>query len=354
MTGDRPLYLHEFQPKPELIVEEHHVPQPKFPVVDFMAHFGKLCLGENYEDKYETADFVNALKSNGIEHVVNLAGFWGTELERVLRKIHPYEEFVSTCGTVDTSRIDEPGFESYVRSTIKDSLAKGIEGLAFWKNLGLEVRDSQGNLVRVDDPRLDVIWQTAAEYKLPVILQVGDPKAFFKPADRFNERYEELAGKPGLSFAGPEYPGFEELMAMQEAVIARNPATVFVVPHGGGYAENLAQVAQWLDAYPNLYIDITAKLAEFGRQPYTSRRFFNRYQDRIVLGADVTPFNMKYHIYYRFLETYDEYFNYSTKPIPHQGRWMIYGIGLDNDVLEKVYNKNAWKILRRGTSEYAD
>ena len=108
--------------------------------------------------------------------------------------------------------------------------------------------------------------------------------------------------------------------------------------------EDLAEVGRWLDAYPNMYVDIDARISELGRQPYTARRFFLKYQDRIMFGTDTAPSRAAYRMYYRFLETDDEYFD-PAGGHHRQGFWMIYGVFLPKDVLEKLYYKNAERLL---------
>lgn len=350
MDKGRKLYIEEYTPVSELVVEQHIINYPRFPIFDAHAHFGSLVLGENYESLYDTAEVVSRLKELGIKKIINLDGWWGDKLDRMLRKIHPYEDFIKTFGCVDPTRLDEPGFEDYVRRTLKESVEKGIKGLKFWKNISLVLKDKKGKYIPIDDGRLKVIWQTAAELKLPVLIHIADPVAFFKPIDNFNERYEELGEHPDWSFHGPQYYSFSQLMTMQENLIADNPDTTFIVAHFGSYSENLPVVANWLDKYSNMYVDIAARISELGRQPYSSKRFFERYQDRILFGIDYTPYAPValnyYSCYYRFLETMDEYFDYSPKTIPDQGRWRIYGIGLDDSILEKIYFRNAEKIIK--------
>jgi len=339
------LYLSEYMPRSELVVEKHFVETPRFPVVDMHSHFGQILLGEDYANKYDTGEVVERLKKNGVRKTVNLDGFSGTVLDKMLKKIHPYEGFILTFGSIDVTRLDEPGFAEYVRATIRESKEKGIKGLKFWKDISLNYRDKNGKYISIDDPRLQVIWTTAAEINLPVLIHIADPVAFFKPADRFNERYEELKVFPEWSCGRPGQFTFEELITMQENLLAGNPETIFIVAHGGSYSENLKYVGESLDRFPNMYIDIAARIGEFGRQPYTARKFFYRYQDRILFGTDASPLALNYPVYYRFLETWDEYFDYIPDSCPVPGRWKIYGLGLEDEVLKKIYYQNAEKIL---------
>lgn len=346
MKQDKSIYLTDYIPKSELVTEEHHISAAKFPVFDIHSHFGTLLLGDDFADKYDTGEVIERLKQHGIKGIVNLDGFWGSMLDNMLEKIHPYEDFILTFGAVDVTRLEDKNFETYVYNTLQESKQKGISGLKFWKNTSLVLKDSKNKYIRIDDERLKVIWETAAELDLPVLIHIADPIAFFKPIDRFNERYEELLEHPDWSFCNPELYSFENLMEMQENLLESNPKTTFIIAHGGSYTENLGFVGKCLDKYPNMYIDIAERISEFGRQPYTSRKFFNKYEDRILFGTDATPLHTNYPINYRFLETWDEYFDYSTARIPPQGRWKIYGIGLEDKVLEKIYHLNAEKLLK--------
>ncbi len=330
----------------ELVLEEHLIEKPLVPAIDIHAHLGKMWLGENYEPQYDIAQAVEAAKGFGLSAMVNLDGDYDDQYDRMLRKTEGFEDFIYTFGSVDLKRIGRSGFEQYARKAILRQASLGMRGIKIWKPLGLSIKDASGQYVRVDDERLNVIWRTAAELKLPVLIHIADPVAFFKPIDARNERQEELRAHPDWSFYGEGRYTFEQLMEMQGNLLANNPETTFIVAHCGSYSENLAQVGKWLDGYSNMHIDIADRLNDLGRQPYTSRAFFERYQDRILLGTDLSPLDTgRYPIYYRFLETMDEYFDYSTASSPPQGDWKIYGIGLSANVLKKVYRENALKIL---------
>jgi hypothetical protein len=187
-----------------------------------------------------------------------------------------------------------------------------------------------------------------------VAIHTSDPEAFFLPIDRFNERWEELHAHPDWSFYGKDFPSNRELMEARNRVVERHPRTQFIVLHVGD-SEDLAWVSEWLDRYPNMHVEIGARIGELGRQPRTARKFFEKYQDRIMFGTDAIPHGDQYpqqvfgdalyQIYYRCLETEDEYFDYAPARIPPQGRWRIYGLGLPENILRKVYNQNAARLL---------
>ena len=336
------------QKKCELVLEEHLIEKPRIPAIDVHTHLGRMLLGEDYESRYDTAQIVAAARNCGLEAIVNLDGEYEGHFDRMIRKTEGFEEFIITFGSVDLTRFEQPDFDSYVCKTIDRQVSLGMRGMKFWKILGLSIKDSRGNYLRADDERLNVIWHKAAEHKLPVLIHIADPTAFFKPIDQYNERIEELREHPDWSFYGEGRYAFPQLMEMQENLLANNEKTTFIVAHCGSYSENLAQVGKWLDAYANMYVDFADRINDLGRQPYTSRAFFERYQDRILFGTDLSPLDIgRYQIYFRFLETFDEYFDYSTALTPPQGIWKIYGVGLEPGVLSKVYRENALKILRK-------
>ncbi len=198
-----------------------------------------------------------------------------------------------------------------------------------------------------DDPRLSDLWDVVGEAGLPVTIHTADPRAFFRPLDRFNERWDELHAFPHWLFYGSDFPQFEELLDSLYHLIESHPQTNFVTAHVGCYPENLGFVSKMMDRYPNFNTDIAARVAELGRAPYSAREWFIKYADRILFGTDFAPALAMYQVHFRFLETADEYFPYDySSPIPTQGRWNIYGVSLPDEVLRKVYHDNAARLLK--------
>lgn len=359
MNNKDKLLLSDYIPRSELLVDEHWIEKPKFPVFDVHGHFGALYSDlynkRNRSQKPDLDQTVESLKAYGVRKIVNLDGFWDgfheITLEKIFKTFAKYADFFVTFVSVNTNRVNEPGFAGEVKSHLRKASSLGAKGVKLFKNVSLSVEKNgkyiPGKNISIDDPRLNVIWETAAELKLPVLAHIGDPVAFFRPIDRLNERYEQLLVHPDWSFYGPDMYTFEDMMRMQENLLANNQKTTFIIPHGGGYSENLHYVGKCLDKFPNMFIDLAARVSEFGRQPYTSREFFVKYQDRILFGTDEFAGGIKrsYPFYYRFLETYDEYFSHSYGPYSLNGRWSIYGIGLEDHILEKIYYKNAERVL---------
>jgi predicted TIM-barrel fold metal-dependent hydrolase len=328
--------LREFEPVSMLKVTQTEVLRAKFPATDFHAHIS----GSDPEQ------LLKVMAATNLETIVNFSGGSGEALEANVAKFAPYGDRFVTFANVQWNRIDEPDFGRMAAAQLAADVAAGARGLKIFKSLGLSVRDQSGRLVAIDDPRAEPIWAKAGELGIPVAIHVADPDAFFVPVDRFNERWEELQRRPNWSFAGPEYPSKDTLLEQRSRIIARHPKTTFVGLHVANRPENLAEVSALLDRFPNLHVEIGARLNELGRQPYTSRAFFERYADRILFGVDITPREDVYRVFFRYLETFDEYFDYFPSPTPPQGRWRIYGVGLPEEILEKVYRTNARRLLR--------
>ncbi|HJZ92964.1 MAG TPA: amidohydrolase family protein [Gemmataceae bacterium] len=338
----RDLKLREWEPRSMMVTKTTVVEKPLYPVIDVHNHLG----GGKERLTHETVKkYLTELNEAGVKTVVNLDGGWGDRLKETLAALdeaHP-GRFL-TFALVNFDGIDDPDWGDREAKRLEESFKAGAKGLKFHKTLGLRYRYKDGKLMTVDDPKLDKVWEVCAQYTRPVVIHIADPAAFFTPLDRLNERWHELNSNPGWLFFGAQFPKRQDLLDQLHRVIERHPKTTFINTHFGNNAEDLASVAEKLDKYPNMYIDIDARISELGRQPYTARKFFLKYQDRIMFGTDTTPRREAYRIYYRFLETDDEYFDCSASH-HRQGFWNIYGIFLPKEVLEKVYRKNAERIL---------
>jgi predicted TIM-barrel fold metal-dependent hydrolase len=340
------MLLSDYRPRSCLVTKSTPVLKPRFPVVDFHNHLGDE-FGGGWVQR-PLGELLAALDEAGVRTYVDFDGMYGEAvLESHLQHLEPGGERFRVFGGVDWSAWQEQGdgFAEWAADRLRIQKRRGASGIKIWKPFGLHVRDHLGQLVSVDDERLEPIWQTAGELQLPVAIHIADPVAFFDPVDEYNERWEELQGNPDWQFLSPPFPSFLSIVNAMGRVVERHPQTTFIGAHVAWYAENLGWVGDLLDRCPNFYIDIGARIGELGRQPYTARRFFLQYADRILFGTDAGPNLDSYRIYYRFLETDDEYFNYNPGEIPGQGRWMIYGLHLPDEVLEKVYFRNAERIL---------
>ena len=352
----KPLDITEFEPKSMLSVPETRVERAKFPVVDVHTH---LSWSRDEKNTYLATpeQLLEVMNRRNIRTMVNLTGGRGEGVREAVQKYdraHP-GRFI-TFTEPWWSRANEAGYARMQADAIERAVKDGAKGLKVLKTLGLFLRDAGGKLVQVDDPRFDPMWETCGALGIPVCIHVGDPAAFFTPTDRQNERFEELNNHPDWSFYGKDFPPMMEVLGARDRVFAKHPKTTFIALHVGHNAENLAHVGASLDKFKNMHVEIGARIGELGRQPRTSRKFFERYQDRILFGTDAVPNGKEtpqqifgdelYQIYYRFLETEDEYFDYAPAPVPPQGRWRIYGLGLPDGILRKVYHANADRLLK--------
>ena len=362
----KPLQLADFQPRSMLHVPETKVPRSRYPVIDIHTHLSFAARTENgvgigEEMKYlaPVDALLPLMDRKNIRIMVNLTGGVGKGLDESIRKYQrPYPERFITFTEPWWDRTNQPGYSKFQADEIVRAHQAGARGLKILKTLGLYLRDgiSKGPLVKIDDPRFDAMWEASGSLGMPVAIHVSDPEAFFLSIDRFNERFEELNNHPDWSFYGGDFPSNAELLEARNRVLARHPKTQFIVLHVGNDAENLPYVSECMDRFPNMHVELGARIGELGRQPRMARKFFEKYQDRILFGTDAVPHGTDtpqqvfvdelYEIYYRFLETEDEYFDYAPAPTPPQGRWRIYGLGLPDGILKKVYYENAARILQ--------
>jgi len=366
-AGDAPLRLADFRPVSMLHVTETHVSKPRFPVIDVHTHFTFTATETKGVPTGETMSFNSTAEAalavmdrKGVRAAVNLTGGSGKGLEATLDAFdRKHQGRFWTCTEPIYGAWLDAGYPQLQADAIQAAARAGAKGLKILKTLGLSLRErlTEGPLVKIDDPRFDPMWEACAAHRLPVYIHVSDPEAFFLPIDCTNERWDELGNHPEWSFHGKDFPSHKELMAARDRVLARHPKTLFVGLHVGHNAENLDFVSESLDRFPNFHVELGARIGELGRQPRRARRFFEKHQDRICFGTDAVPppagdatpqqifSDALYEIYYRFLETDDEYFDYAPAPVPPQGRWRIYGLALPDAILRKVYHQNAERLL---------
>ncbi len=336
------LLLKDWNPKPMVHLAQREVPRAKFYVIDVHNHVNDA--GGIHGDDVPPADVVKAMDAANVRRIVILTGMWGEALQSVLDKmVKPYPDRFMVFAQMDWRKIDDPNFSQEMVAQLDDAVKRGARGLKVLKDWGLGVRDKSGKLVPIDDPRMDPVWEECGRLQIPVAIHSTDPEAFFTPTDAHNERYEELMRNPSWSFYGPQFPSKQTLLEQRNHVFAKHPKTTFIALHIANWPENLDAVSDWLKQYPNMYVEFGAREAELGRQPRRAYKFFTEFQDRILFGTDAEPVPEMYSNYFRWLETQDEYFPYWG--YPEQGRWEIYGLGLPDQVLERVYHENAEKIF---------
>lgn len=347
------LPLADFRPEPQLRVPQTELQHARFPAVDVHTHFWIRLR----HDPQQLHEFVKLMDRNHIAVCVSLDGQLGNQLAEHMRYLWTdyRQRFVIFAninfrGSGDAQRpeswdCNQPDFVHRTVLELEEAQQRGVSGLKVFKSFGLTDRNADGTLIAVDDPRFDPIWETCGRLGMPVIMHTADPSAFFQPIDARNERYEELSRHPDWHFPADKFPSREALHAARNRLFARHRQTTFIAAHLGNDGEDLAQTAQLLADHPNVVLEFASRIAELGRQPYTAREFLIAHQDRIMFGTDGPQPETRYRLYWRFLESRDEYFPYSEKDFPPQGFWRIYGVELPDEVLQKIYFKNAARFI---------
>ena len=327
--------IEEYSPKSTLIIKEIHIKKAKYPFVDVHNHQFDMPIKD-------LSKLVLEMDSLNMGFMINLSGFRGLYLKKTLENIK--KNAPTRFGiflNIDFESIDDIYFKEKQVALIDSAFAAGVMGLKVYKTLGLTSRDSNGNRIAVNDPRLDPIWKACGDKNIPVLIHSAEPESFWKPKDKFNERWLELRQKPSRYRDPISNPSFEEVLAEQHDIFKKHPNTTFINAHLGWMGNDLDRLGNHLDSYANVMTEIGAVLAELARQPKRARQFFIDYQDRILFGKDFYRVS-EYYTYFRVLETDDEYFNYYRKRHAH---WKMYGLKLPDSILQKLYYKNALKLF---------
>jgi len=326
-----------YEPRSTLKVPGGPVTRAKFPFVDAHGHLrgsdpARIDQMVKEMDKMNMAVFVNLSGGSGERLKANIAATKGRYPGRFV-----------VYANVDFSGIGQPGWGKKAAAQLEADFKAGAQGLKIYKNLSMFQTDSDGKRVAADDPRIAPVWEKAGELGIPVLIHVGEPSPFWDPWDEHNERWLELKMFPNRRRDDPKrFASFEQTMSEQHNLFRNHPNTTFINAHLGWLGNDLARLGKLLDELPNVYTELGAVLAELGRQPITGAAFMEKYQDRVLMGKDSWDPIDGYHVYFRVLETRDEYFDYYRKRHAH---WKMYGLGLSDEALEKVYFRNALKII---------
>ncbi|HWP37933.1 MAG TPA: amidohydrolase family protein [Gemmatimonadales bacterium] len=327
----------EYKPRSTLVVPANPVPRAKFPAVDFHGHPPALTSQDVINSVGAAMDSLNL-------QVMVVSGRGGEQLRQQIEavKASRYRDrfvFFTNLNLRDVG----PGSGARIAAQLEADIKAGAVGVGeIGKGFGLSFRKADGTRLTLDDPELDPVWETAARLKIPVFIHVADPSEFFQPIDYENERWLELALFPDRRYNDrSRYPSFEQLAAERDRLFERHPKTIWVLAHLGWHANDLARLGRMFDRMPNLYSEVGAVLYDLGRQPRTARDFFTKYQDRLLFGKDSFQPD-EYPYFWRVFETEDEYFDYYRD---YHAFWKMYGMGLPDPVLRKIYFENARKLL---------
>lgn len=335
---DMKMDFEQYDPPSTLKVEEHRLKRAKFPFIDIHNHQGNMNTSD-FKDLIAKMDALNM----GV--MINLSGRGfrssGDHLEKSIENINNrYPNRFVLFTNVDFNDIDNPEWGARTVKQLETDIKRGAKGLKIYKSLGIHNKDSKGNRISINDPRIDPIWAKCGELGVPVLIHSADPKPFWDPIDNQNERWLELKLHPGRRY-DETFASWETIIAEQHDVFRKHPKTTFINAHLGWYGNDLKKLGELMDKYPNMLTEIGAVIAELGRQPRAAKAFLTKYQDRVLFGKDSWVPD-EYETYFRVLETEDEYFPYHKR---YHAFWRMYGIGLPDEILKKIYYKNALRIL---------
>jgi len=342
LAQERPLDMkmdfEEYDPPSTLVVEEHHLTKSKFPFIDIHNHQGNM-------NTSDFTDLISKMDKLNMAVMINLSGrgFGGSgdHLEKSIENIKArYPNRFILFTNVDFGDIDNPEWAARTTKQIENDVKRGAKGLKIYKSLGMFNKDKSGKRIHIDDPRIDPVWAKCGELGIPVLIHAADVKQFWQPIDKNNERWLELKTHPGRRH-DQDSVKFEKIIAEQHNIFRKHPKTKFINAHLGWYANDLKKLGTIMDQFPNMYTEIGAVIAELGRQPRAAKAFLTKYQDRVLFGKD-SWVPEEYETYFRVLETEDEYFPYHKR---YHAFWRMYGIGLPDDILKKIYYKNAMKLI---------
>ncbi|MFD2585598.1 amidohydrolase family protein [Croceitalea marina] len=324
-----------YNPKSTLIVPENPTPRAKFTFIDVHSHQFEMA-EQDLSVLIKDMDKLN----EGI--MVNLSGGSGEGLRAMLKNVNDhYPNRFAIFANVDFSGVGNEDWGKKAAAQLGADIKAGAKGLKIYKSLGLRYKDVNGNRIRIDDSRLDPIWEKCAEMGVPVLIHAADPKSFWDDMNSENERWLELKTRPRRKRSATNPAPWQQIIDEQHRIFKKHSKTKFINAHMGWYANDLKTLSKLLDEIPNMSVGIGAIIAELGRQPKQAKAFFIKYQDRILFGKDSWK-PEEFPTYFRVLETADEYFPYYKK---YHAFWAMYGLDLPDQVLKKVYYQNALKLI---------
>ena len=337
----------DYNPRSTLVVPEHIVTRAKFPFVDIHNHQWSMPSQDLRElivpmDTLNMA-VMNNLSGRGYRSVNDQFDIQdGDYLKRTMANIRAsYPRRFTVFTNISFIGFGKKGWIEKAVRELETDVRNGASGLKLYKDYGMEFRDSAGKLIHINDPRMNPIWEKCAALHIPVLIHSGDPASFWEPMDKNNERWLELKLHPDRKRSNSDPGPWKQIMEEQHALFRSHPGTIFIAAHFGWLANNLEALGKLLDECPNLNVELAAIISDLGRQPRAAKAFFEKYQDRILFGKD-SWVPSEYTTYFRVLETEDEYFPYHKK---YHAFWRMYGLGLPDAILKKVYYKNALRLV---------
>ena len=326
----------DYEPRNTLVVPENLLTRAKFPFVDIHGHQRATRMSPADVDR-----LVAEMDELNMAVMVNLSGGSGVSLVDGLERMAGHPGRFVFFANINFFGVGEPGWGEAAAAQLEEDVRNGAAGLKIFKGLGMSDRDTDGNRIPVDDPRLAPVWDKAGELGIPVLIHTADPAEFWQPHDRYNERWLELRLRPRRIRPPDRFPSFEQIIGEQHNLFRNHPNTNFIAAHLGWLGHDLGRLGKLLDEIPNMYVGLGAVVYELGRQPRFARQWLIEYQDRVLMGKD--SYNKEeFHTYFRVFETADDYFDYYRR---YHAFWQMYGLDLPDEVLRKIYYANALRLV---------
>jgi uncharacterized protein len=330
------ILLKDYRPASSLVVTRTEIHKARFPAIDVHAHTSM----NNIRTRGDVADWMRTMDEVGVERSVVFTGATGAEFDRQAELFLGFnrDRFQVYCA-LDTTGIDQPGYAASAVAELERCYRKGARGVGELSDKGWGLQGKTGlprsERLHPDDSRLDAFWEKCAELRLPVNLHIADHPSCWQPLGPRQERTPDFQH---FNMFGKDVPSFEELLAMRDRLLAKHPRTVFILCHFSNQGHDLAALGRVLDRYPNLYVDLSARDYEIGRQPRTALRFLEQYKSRVLFGTDMGRDKTMYQAWWRLLESADEF-------LPGRVWWPYYGLHVPPSILQQIYRGNALSIL---------
>lgn len=329
------LTFEEYNPTSTLVVPGSPVKRAKFPFIDIHSHQRRMT-------EQDLSALIADMDKINMGIMINLSGGSGDRIKGAVKNVNEhYPNRFGIFANVNFDNVGSEGWGEKAAQQLEEDVKNGAVGLKIYKSLGLRNKDTSGKRLAIDDPRLGPVWEKCGELGIPVIIHAADPKSFWDPMDADNERWLELKTRSGRKRSDTDPAPWQQIIDEQHNMFRAHPKTTFINAHFGWYANNLGKLGELIDEIPNMYVELAAIIAELGRQPRNAHDFFVKYQDKILFGKD-SWVPSEFPTYFRVLESDDEYFPYHKK---YHAFWPMYGMDLPDEVLKKVYYKNALKIV---------
>lgn len=331
------LLLKDYEPRSIYNIPITKIEKAKFEVIDMHSH-------DYASSEEDIVRWIANMDKYGIKKTIVLTKATGARFDSLYGVYSKYNgRFDVWCG-FDYSGYKEKG---WVKKAIKELErcnkvgAKGIGELGD-KGLGLQYsHPSAAEGMHIDDPRIQPLLKRCGELNMPINIHVAEPKWMYEKMDSHNDGLMN-GYKWRIDLTKSDIYDHQALIGSLENAVKGNPGTTFIACHFANCSHDLSIVGSLLDQYSNLYADISARYGETAPIPRFMKSFYERYQDKLIFGTDMGFEKDMYEVVIRILETEDEhfykqdYFNY---------HWPLHGFGLNDDVLKKIYNENAKKII---------